>query len=119
DWLKAGGNLLALGLDQQEADAILPFQVTFTRREHVSAFFDPNSVSSLLKGVGSADLHNRDPRELALITAKASIIGDGVMATAKEANVVFCQFLPWQFDPAAQSNLKRTFRRASLVVTRL
>jgi len=119
DWLKAGGNLLALGLDQQATEAMLSFQVTFTRREHISAFFDPNSVSHLLKGVGPADLHNRDPRELTLLSSNATIIGDGVLAIAKDANVVFCQILPWQFDPAKQPNLKRTFRRASLVVTRL
>ena len=41
------------------------------------------------------------------------------LATADRANVVFCQLVPWQFDPAKQMNLKRTFRRASCLVTRL
>ena len=33
--------------------------------------------------------------------------------------MVCCQIVPWQFDPAKQSNLKRTYRRTSFVVTRL
>ena len=118
-WLKAGGHLLALGLDQQNADALLSRQVTFKTAEHISAFFEPNSVNSPLKGVGPADLHNRDPRELPLIASGATAVGNGVLATATEANIVFCQIIPWQFDSIRQSNLKRTFRRASLVVARL
>jgi len=119
DWLKAGGNLLALGLDQQNADELLPLQVAFTKAEHISAFFESNGVNSLLKGVGPADLHNRDPRELPMVASGATIIGDGVLATAKEANMVFCQIVPWQFDPIKQLNLKRTFRRTSMAVTRI
>ena len=41
------------------------------------------------------------------------------IATATDANIVFCQLIPWQFDPGKQSNLKRTYRRASFVTTRL
>ena len=29
------------------------------------------------------------------------------------------EIIPWQFDPTKQSNLKRTYRRASFVLTRL
>jgi hypothetical protein len=47
------------------------------------------------------------------------VLGDGVLAKADDANVVFCQFVPWQFDHKKQMNLKRTFRRASCLVTRL
>jgi hypothetical protein len=54
-----------------------------------------------------------------LITLGARKIGNGVLATAKDANVVLCQIIPWQFDPTQQPNLKRTYRRASFVVTRL
>jgi hypothetical protein len=42
-----------------------------------------------------------------------------VLAQAENANVVFCQLLPWQFDPREPMNLKRTFRRAAALVTRL
>jgi len=111
--------LLALGLDQRNADALLPIQVNFTNAEHIAAFFEPNGMNSLLRGVGPAEVHNRDPRVLSLITSGAMPVGDGVLATAKNANIIFCQLVPWQFDPNKQSNLKRTYRRASLVVTRL
>jgi beta-galactosidase len=119
EWLTAGGNLLALGLDQPNADALLPVRVTFKTAEHISAFFEPNGANSKFRGIGPADLHNRDPRALPRITSGATTVGDGVLGTANDARLVFCQLLPWQFDPNKQSNLKRTFRRASFVVTRL
>ena len=119
DWLKAGGRLLAIGLEQVDMDAMLPFKVGTTKREHISSFFESTGANSLLLGVGPADLLNRDPRELPLIRAGATVIGDGVLATATNANVVFCQLVPWQFDMNKQSNLKRTFRRASFAVARL
>jgi hypothetical protein len=46
-------------------------------------------------------------------------MGDGVLAKADEANVVFCQLVPWQFDAKKLMNQKRTFRRCSCLVTRL
>ena len=64
-------------------------------------------------------MHNRDPRELPLITGGATIIGDGVLAKAANFNVVFCQMAPWQFEPVSQMNLKRTYRRASVLLSRL
>ncbi len=119
NWLKDGGHLLALGMDQQSADALLPTPVTFKKAEHISAFFKAAGADSPLKGIGPADLHNRDPRELPLIIANATIVGGGVLASSPNHNAIFCQLLPWQFDPHKQPNLKRTFRRASFSVTRL
>ncbi len=119
DWLKAGGHLLAIGIDQSDADALLPFKVGLKRAEHISAWFDPFGTNSCFAGVSAADVHNRDPRELPLVSAGAQVIGNGVLARAEQANVVFCQLAPWQFDGAKQSNLKRTHRRASFLVSRL
>jgi len=118
DFLKAGGNILAVGLDEQEANAFLPVKVGMKRAEHIAAYFDPFGKDSLLAGVSPADVHNRDPRDLPLVSAGATVIGDGVLAKARNANVVFCQLLPWQFDVGKQ-NTKRTFRRTSFLVTRL
>ena len=100
DWLKAGGNLLAIGLDEADANAFLPFKVAMKKAEHIAAYFEPLDAKSLLAGVGPADVHNRDPRELPLVTAGATVIGDGVLAQAEDVNVVFCQLVPWQFDHA-------------------
>ena len=66
EFLKAGGNLLALGLDEQEANAFLPFQVRMKKAEHIAAFFEPPAADSLLAGVGPADVHNRDPKKCPL-----------------------------------------------------
>jgi hypothetical protein len=118
-WLKEGGHVLALGLDGAEAEAFLPSRVGMKKGEHIAAYFEPPGEKSLLLGIGPADVHNRDPRELPLVNAGASILGNGILAKADNANVVFCQVVPWQFDPKKQMNLKRTFRRASCLVTRL
>jgi hypothetical protein len=118
DWLNAGGNLLAIGLDQEDASALFPFTVTIKKAEHISAFFEPFGLNTLLAGIGPADVHIRAPRELPLVSARARIVGDGVLARAEDANVVFCQLEPWQFK-SSQSNLKRTYRRASFLVSRL
>jgi hypothetical protein len=97
----------------------LPDAVTTKKGEHIAAYFEPLGLNSLLAGVGPADVHNRDPRELPLVTGGAAVIGNGVLAKAERANVVFCQLVPWQFDAIKQMNLKRTFRRTACLVTRL
>jgi hypothetical protein len=118
-WLKEGGHILALGLDGAEVRSFLPLQVGMTTGEHIAAYFEPPAMKSLLAGIGPADVHNRDPRQLPLVTAGAKALGNGVLAKADAANVVFCQLVPWQFNPKKPMNLKRTFRRASFLVTRL
>lgn len=118
DWVKAGGRVLALGLDQVEASSFLPMQITIQAREHIAATFPPFGGQSLLAGVAPADVHNRDPRTIPLISGGATVYGDGVLASA--GNIVFCQLLPWHFshDPE-QFNLRRTFGRTSFAVSRL
>jgi len=118
-WIKAGGHLLAIGLDETDANALLPEKVTLKKAEHISACFEPFDVNSLLAGIGPADVHNRDPRQLPLVSAGATVIGNGVLAKAAGANVVFCQLVPWEFDAGKQANLKRTYRRSSFLVARL
>jgi hypothetical protein len=75
-------------------------------------------MDSRLAGIGPAEVHNRDPRQLPLVSAGAQVVGDGVLAKAKDANVVFCQLAPWQFA-GTQSNLRRTHRHVSFLVSRL
>ncbi len=94
DWVKAGGRVLALGLDQAEADSFLPIKVTMRRAEHIAAWFPPFGCGSPLAGVAPADIHNRDPRVLPLVADGAASYGDGVLASA--GNVVFCQLPPFQ-----------------------
>jgi len=89
------------------------------KEEYISSFFKPLGLNSVFAGLGPADAHNRDPRELPLVSAGAQIVGNGVLAKADTSNVVFCQLEPWQFDHTNQMNLKRTYRRASFLVSRL
>ena len=111
--IDASAEVQGIRLGSQSASRV---DLTVTNREHISTFFEPRNVHSLLRGIGPADVHNRDPRELPLITSGLDIVGDGVLA--ETADVVFCQMIPWQFEPT-QSNLKRTYRRASFTLTRL
>ncbi|HMC27311.1 MAG TPA: hypothetical protein VKM56_05890, partial [Verrucomicrobiae bacterium] len=119
DWLNHGGTFLAIGLDQRAVNATLSIPVSFKTAEHISAFFESASINSVFRGIGPGDLHNRDPRELPFVSSGATAIGDGILATANNGKIVFCQIVPWQFDPTQQSNLKRTYRRASFVLTRV
>jgi len=118
-WLKRGGHILSIGLAGQEAGAFLPVAIRTKTAEHISAYFEPAGVRSPLAGVAPADVHNRDPRELPLVTGGAAPVGNGVLAVAGSGNVVFCQLVPWQFDPGKTQNIKRTFRRASCLLSRL
>jgi len=120
EWVQAGGRVLALGLTGDEASAFLPLTVTTKEAEHIAAYFDTPGVGSPLAGVCPADVHNRDPREMPLVSAGATVVGDGVLAQADGANVVFCQMVPWQLDYSGEKmNIKRTFRKVSYCTTRL
>jgi hypothetical protein len=118
-WLKSGGKLLTLGLDEADVNSLLPSKVTMKKAEHICAFFDPPALNSGLTGVGPADVHNRDPRELPLVTGGATALGDGVLAKAEGVDALIDQMVPWQFEYKIPQNTKRTFRRASFTLTRL
>lgn len=118
EFLKAGGHVVAIGLDQSDAQ-FLPFKIATKKTEYITTIFEPFPMTSPLAGVGPADLDNRDPRDLPLINSGGKIVGNGVLCTADNANVVFCQLVPWQFEDEKQYNLKRTYRRASYAVVRL
>jgi len=119
EWLKAGGHLLAIGLDQADAGALWP-KVTMKKAEHIAAYFEPSGTASLLAGIGPADVHNRDPRDFSLVSGGATVVGDGVLAKVEQQSVVFCQLVPWQCDYSKEKhNVKQTFRRSSFLVTRL
>ncbi len=96
-WLRAGGHLLALQLDGDEANSFLPAPIRTTKGEHIAAYFKPSGVDSPFAGVGPADVHNRDPRALPLVSHGAKLVADGVMAEAESANVIFCQLVPYRF----------------------
>jgi hypothetical protein len=118
-WIRSGGGVLAIGLGHAEANAFLPFSVKIQQREYICSVFEPSGKGSLLAGVGPADVMNRDPRIINLVSDGATTTGDGVLGVATEARVVFCQLVPWEFDYRKYYNQKRTFRRASCLVTRL
>ncbi len=50
NWLKKGGNLLAIGLDEQQANAFLPIKARMKEQEHIAAYFEPFGFNSQLVG---------------------------------------------------------------------
>ncbi len=119
DWLRTGGHLLAVGLDEQQANAFLSLKVRMREAEHISAYFAASGFDSPFAGVGPADVHSREPRTLPLVSEGGIVVGDGVLACARDFNVVFCQLAPWDFSNKEPQNVKRTFRRISCLLARL
>jgi len=124
-WLQAGGKLLAIGLGEQDAAALhgaaatAPLNIKLRKAEHISAFFEPPASSSPLAGIGPADIHDRDPQELFLVSAGARVVGDGIVAQADDGSFVICQMAPWQFRGSSPQNLRKTYRRSSFLMARL
>ena len=119
DWVSAGGHLLAIGLGQDEAAALLPSRVGMRNGEHIASFFEAVGPDSPLAGVSPADVHNRDPRSMPLVSSGAEVIGNGVLAMGEGGTVLFCQLAPWQFDDPGMANHRRTHRRTSFLLSRL
>jgi hypothetical protein len=64
-------------------------------------------------------VHNREPREIPLVTGGAEVFGDGVLAV--NTNVVFCQMPPFAYDQTDEKhfNQRRSFERSSFALSRL
>jgi hypothetical protein len=118
NWLDEGGRLLAIGCDQNELKQIDP-SIRTRSAEYIASYFESRGAGSPFAGIGPADVHNRDPRELPLVSEAADRIDDGILAVARDSRVVLCQLAPWQFDSRGPSNVKRTFRRTAFLVSRL
>ena len=86
-WSKAGGQVLALGLSEQELQAFLPFKVHTEQKEHISCYFEPLSVGTFMSGIGPADVLIRGPREVPLVLGGADVIGDGALAKRVRSGV--------------------------------
>jgi len=119
EWLHAGGRVVCLALSGREAGAFLPSPVRTKKAEHICTVFEPPGMGSPLAGVGPADVHNRDPRQIELVSGGADVVGNGVLAVALDGRVAFCQLVPWQFDYERFYNMKRTFRRTSFTLSRV
>lgn len=104
EWLKGGGRLVALELEDKEANRILPTPVRTARQEHIATWFPPPSGASPFAGIAPADVHNRDPRELPLVQAGAETLGNGVLASLADGRVVLCQMVPYRFVRRPQAS---------------
>jgi beta-galactosidase len=118
EWLRGGGRVLAVGLDEAEANAFLPAKIHTTMAEYVADLFEPAGTGSPFTGIGPADVYNRDPRQVPLVSGGATAVGSGVLAGAADG-VVFCQLAPWRFGYTQPQGVKRTFRTTSSLLSRM
>jgi hypothetical protein len=119
-WLKAGGQVIAIGCDQTDTDALLPYKIMFRKEEHIAAYFEKFSNSSVFAGISPADVHYRAPVELQKVSSGGVVMGNGILAHSEDNKVVLCQLVPWQLDYSReQHNVKQTFRRTSFMLSRL
>ncbi|MGE3309545.1 MAG: hypothetical protein AB7O66_06190, partial [Limisphaerales bacterium] len=114
-----GGRVLFLGTTAEDVRKALPFPVTLSEGEHISAWFEPSFRDSALAGAAAADVFLREPRVLPLVASGLTPVGDGVLAVHPSGSVVFCAISPWSFAGKSQSNLRRTFRRSACLASRL
>ncbi len=96
-----------------------PAKATMRRGEHIAAWFPAQPASSALAGVAPADVYNRDPREIPLVSGGAEVLGDGVLAVS--TNVVFYQMPPFAYQETDEKhfNQRRSFERSSFALSRL
>ncbi|MCX8109558.1 MAG: hypothetical protein N3G20_12230, partial [Verrucomicrobiae bacterium] len=118
-WIGEGNHVLAIGITPRLVEVLFPFGVVLENEEHINAWFEPPAFGSSFCGVAPADVHCRDPRKLFLVKGGAKPVGNGVIGLANDNKVVICQLVPWEFDYRNNYGLKRTFRRASFLLTRL
>lgn len=114
----SAGGVISVGLDEREMASFLPFFVGARQAEHIASTFDPPHSNSPIAYIGPADVMNRAPRSIPLITRNAeSIYGDGVLAVG--SGVTYCQLVPWRFDYSRSYGVKRTYRRSAYLFNRL
>jgi hypothetical protein len=65
--LSQWGGTLLLGQSQEALQYAFP-DITVKNAEHISTYFEPFKMDSPLRGIGPADVHNRDPKNYPLIT---------------------------------------------------
>ncbi|MCF8226959.1 MAG: hypothetical protein K9J30_13870 [Bacteroidales bacterium] len=119
-WIQSGGQMLAIGFDQEDANALLPFEVVMKKEEHIASYFEPSKPGSPFAGIGPSDVHNREPKEYPLVAGGTETVGNGVLATTENGNPAFCQLTPWKNDYSNEKhNVKQTYRRSSFLLNRL
>jgi beta-galactosidase/beta-glucuronidase len=118
-WLKAGGQMLAVGLDQPAISTLFP-EIRMKKAEHIATFFTPFGELSPFAGIAPADVYNRAPKEIPLVESGAFIVGNGILGKEEASGVTLCQIVPWQQDYSReQHNIKQTFRRSAFLLNRL
>jgi len=120
--LQEWGGVLLLGQSQDTLEFTFP-GITVKNEEHISTYFEPFGMSSPLRGISPADVHNRDPRVFPLIADENIAVGNGILGVTDEGRTVIFGMAPWQFAsaefPDGGQSFKRTFRRSAFVLSRI
>jgi len=118
--VEAGLNLLCLGLNQKELDAVLPGVAKTAQGPTPSARVD-GLGSGVLDAISNADLHWRTRLDMsALVGEDDGRKGPGLrVMTMVRGTVILCQVAPWMLDTEAKGYLRTSYRRNVYLVSRL
>ncbi len=117
-FIQAGGQVLALGLEQGSIEPFSPRSVEIKTTEYIAGYFEPFLWRTPFCGVSPGDVHNRSPKRLPLVKQGAEIFGEGVLAQAKEGRLIICQLVPWEFS-GELANVRRTYRGVARALSRV
>ena len=129
-WRREGGRVVGIGLGPADLAGFAGMKAEVRTGEHLSTGFEARQAASVFAGIGPADVHLREPRDVsrwapgAFLSAAGAekpvqVFGDGVLAEAADGSVAVLQLAPWWFDGKASMNLKRTERRVTFATSRL
>ena len=109
--------LLAIGLDEKEANAFLPFRVSITKSEHISAYFDPFDSPLSVRRSGPGGRPQPRPARSPAREGRSHSDRRRRPGTVTGREVVFCQLVPWQFEDTGKMNIKPGFQFRSAMMS--
>lgn len=121
--LDGGLNVLGLGLDAAEVDALLPGRIRMKTSTIVPSLVE-RFTDPALAGISNAELHWRTRLELPAFMRDGDgpcVDGHEVLRVVRQGKgvLVLDQAPPWRFDYAAKPYVRTTFRRTSFLAARL
>jgi lysophospholipase L1-like esterase len=118
--IEAGCNVIALGLNTAELNALLPGEIESEEKETVSYVDNALNGKSALLGISNAELHWREFPKIAALKPSAESENPALRVVKYgKGTVVLSQAAPWTFDEKAKPYVRTTYRRNAFLTARL
>ncbi len=108
-WRAIGGLSVTVGVAPSQLSAVGSPRKSM---DYINSVLDPPTKTSLLAGIGPADVYNRDPRPIPATS------NGGVLEASSDGSHVSLNLAPWTFD-VSKPNTKRVFRHTSFALSRI